>query len=80
MTLGDLLRQDGAAALLAIGAVIGFVAGAFFRVRARGKPDCTPSANVYAPPAFAPAPHQVKSATVIAAIAAAVSKYQNENT
>jgi len=79
MTLGDLLRQDGAFALLAIGAVLGFFAGMFFRGRAKGKERGVLQAaqNAPAPPAYAPAP--VKTAAVVAAIAAAVNKYQSES-
>ena len=77
MTVGDLLRQDGAIALLVIGAALGFLAGMFFRGRVKGKELRIPQAahNEPAPPC-APAP--VKTAAVIAAIAAAVNKYQSE--
>ena len=80
MTLGDLLRQDGALALLAIGAALGFIAGAFFRVYAGKKEGCAPGsgANTLAAPkpGVIPAPSQ---AAVVAVITAAVNKYQNED-
>jgi len=75
MTLGDLLRQDGALSLLIIGAAIGFLVGMFFfRVRAKKE---APEAAQYAPAAPPPAP--LKTAAVIAAITAAVNKYQDDN-
>jgi len=78
-TLGDLLRQDGALALLAIGAVLGFLAALVFRP-ARGGEGFVPGSlrNVDSPPS-APSSGGVPAAT-FAAISAAVYKYRNENT
>jgi len=87
MTLGDLLLQDGAFALLAIGAALGFFAGLFFRARrAGGKGISAPetaqeaaSPAVSYAPAPVPAPGPARPEALVAAIAAAVSKYQTEN-
>lgn len=70
-TLGDLLRQDGALALLAIGAVVGFFAGMFFR-EIKGKAASALRARAYGSAGGVPA-------AVIAAITAAVNIYQSEN-
>ena len=73
MTLGDLLRQDGAFVLLAIGAVLGFGAGMLFRSSAKEQGAGVPVKDVPASGKIAaPVP-------VAAAIAAAVNKYRNEN-
>ena len=93
MTLGDLLRQDGAFSLLVIGAVIGFFVGnfcAFFKKKrsspseaaaSTGAPSVgAPSTPQLAPAAaFAPFSTQVYTSAVIAAITAAVSTYRNDN-
>jgi len=73
MTLGDLLGQDGAFALLAIGAALGFLAAVFFRGFDKGRADT-------AQPLVSAAPKQASAAGVIAAITAAVNKYQSEHT
>ncbi|MCL2233002.1 MAG: hypothetical protein FWB99_08000 [Treponema sp.] len=72
MTLGDLLRQDGALALLAIGAVLGFFAGMLFRARAKKTDSAAVQTHL---PMYAP----LRNTAIIAAITAAVNKYQNEN-
>jgi hypothetical protein len=83
MTLGDLLRQDGALVLLGIGAVIGFFAGKFFRTSARRKEEHIPGeAKVLIAPGVAgpvPVYSQAKTTAGIAAITAAVNKYRTEN-
>ena len=77
MTLGDLLRQDGALALLTIGAVLGFFVATLFRAYAKENESRTLEATPQAPPAYASSP--LKAAALIAAITAAVNKYQNDN-
>jgi len=83
MTLGDLLRQDGAVALLALGAILGFIAG--FLVRKKigaknhedaavlGTPLPASGSTVFVP---ASVPVQAVNAQIIAAISAAVHKYR----
>ena len=81
--MGDLLRQDGAFVLLAIGAVIGFFAGAAYRKfvkEKQGGPSEVAVAAVAAVPAASYAPStQINPTHVIAAITAAVNQYRNDN-
>jgi len=75
MTLGDLLRQDGALALLAIGAVLGFFAAMFFRARTGGKENPVPESALPAS-AHVPLPGPAGNKALIAAVTAAVNKYR----
>ena len=71
-TLGDLLGQDGAVALLIIGATLGFLAGRFFRGKDKSAvPRETASSGIQPP-------GQGKNTAVIAAITSAVIRYRNE--
>ena len=87
MTLGDLLRQDGAFALLAIGAVLGFLAGAVFRggkAKREGLDEAALSVSASAVAAAMPAAAHsavapVNTTAVIAAITSAVNRYRNEH-
>ena len=72
ITLGDLLRQDGAVALLLIGAALGFIAGRFFR----GKEKAAVVSE--AVPVSVQPPCREKNSAVIAAITSAVIRYRNE--
>ena len=80
MTLGDLLRQDGALVLLGMGAAIGFFVGRFFRDSARKRKTLSPdSARVIIGPELPfsiPVSPPARNMAVIAAITAAVNKYQ----
>jgi len=81
MTLGDLLRQDGAFALLALGAILGFIAGFLVRKKTGAKKHeeaATPGTSLPASGsvAFVPASVQAVNAQIIAAISAAVHKYR----
>jgi len=78
MTLVDLLRQDGALVLLAIGAVIGFFAGKAFRA-SRGNEHESGEAQKPIAPMPVPVSSQARPAAVIAAITAAVNQYRTEN-
>ncbi|MCL2374070.1 MAG: hypothetical protein FWC65_02355 [Treponema sp.] len=85
-TLGDLLRQDGALALLAIGAVLGFFAGRIFQ-SPKGNSESAPAGSALAAaraagsdsPARGAAPAQGVPQAVFAAISAAVYQHRNEN-
>ena len=85
MTLGDLLRQEGALALLVIGAVIGFLANIVFRAFiGKKKLGILPkvSENAVAPEVafrYTSASGHNNSAAVIAAVSAAINKYRNKN-
>jgi len=84
MTLGDLLRQDGALALLALGAAIGFVAGFLVRLNTNAKKNEEAAQHATHLPALesaalVPASVQAVNARVIAAISAAVHKYRCEH-
>ena len=83
MTLGDLLRQDGALILLGLGAVIGFFVGKAYRTREKGENDQAELKRPVAPGMTltlpVPVSSQATSAAVIAAITAAINQYRTEN-
>jgi len=78
MTLGDLLRQDGAFALLLMGAVLGFLANMAFRAIVKRKGSVAPEPAAAAPeaPVFTPASPPQNTTALIAAITAAVNMYR----
>jgi hypothetical protein len=81
ITLGDLLGQDGAIALLVIGAALGFLAGRFFRGKEKGAAASSAASGGVQPQTQPQPPYPLygKNTAVVAAITSAVNRYRSEN-